>query len=253
MITSKILLKQKKISHGFFNSKGGKSIGIYSSLNCGPGSNDKKRNIKLNLKIVKNRISKKSKKIFLMHQTHSNKTIFLDKKFNFKIRRIKADAIITDQKKIPIAVLTADCAPVLIYDKNKGVVAAVHAGWKGAFKNIIKKVISIMVKKGCRKKNIIAAIGPCIQQKSYEIKKDFQKKFIKKDEKNKVFFKKKKNMIFFDLPSFVKFQLKLNKISNIDTIKIDTFDKKNNFFSARRSLVLNHDDYGRNISIIMIN
>ena len=253
MITSKKLLKQKKISHGFFNNRGGKSTGIYSSLNCGPGSNDKKRNINLNLKIVKNKIDKKSKKIFLMHQTHSNKTVFLGKKLNFQVKKIRADAIITDQKKIPIAVLTADCAPVLIYDKNKCIVAAVHAGWKGAFKNIITKVINIMIKKGCRKENIIAAIGPCIQQKSYEIKKDFEKKFIKKYINNKIFFKKKKNMIFFDLPSYVKFQLKLNKISNIDTIKIDTFDKKNNFFSARRSLLLNHDDYGRNISIIMIN
>ena len=77
MISSKILLKQKKISHGFFNRIGGKSIGIYNSLNCGPGSNDKKKNIKLNLKIVKNKIRKKSKKIFLLYKTKSNKTIFL--------------------------------------------------------------------------------------------------------------------------------------------------------------------------------
>ena len=63
----------------------------------------------------------------------------------------------------------------------------------------------------------------------------------------------KKNLIYFNLPEFVKSQLKSNKITKIDTINIDTFDKKNNFFSARRSLSLKHDDYGRNISIIMIN
>jgi hypothetical protein len=83
--------------------------------------------------------------------------------------------------------------------------------------------------------------------------KDFQRKFVKKNKKNKIFFKKKKNTIYFDLTNFVKSQLKSIKIINIDTVNIDTFDKKNNFFSARRSLRLKHDDYGRNISIIMIN
>ena len=99
MIKSKKLLKQKKISHGFFNRNGGKSCGIYKSLNCGLGSNDKKNKIRANLKIVKNKISKKSKNIFLLHQIHSNKFIFIDKNFKFNKKRIKADAVITDQKK----------------------------------------------------------------------------------------------------------------------------------------------------------
>ena len=132
-------------------------------------------------------------------------------------------------------------------------IAAIHAGWKGAFKDIIKNVINFMSGKGCKEKNIIAAIGPSIQKKSYNVKEDFQKKFIKKDKKHKTFFKKKKNIIYFDLTGFIKSQLKSYKITNIDTIKIDTFDKTNNFFSARRSLKLKHNDYGRNITIIMIN
>ena len=253
MITSKKLIKQKKISHGFFNRFGGKSNGIYKSLNCGPGSNDKKNNIKRNLEIVKNKIDRKAKKIFLLHQIHSNKFIFINNKFQYKKKRIKADAIITNQNKLPIAVLTADCVPLLIYDKKRNMIAAIHAGWKGAFKGIIKKVINFMLKNGCKKNDIIAALGPCIKQNNYNVKEDFQKKFIKKDKKNKIFFKKKKNMIYFDLPNFVISQLKSIKITNIDSINIDTFDKKNNFFSARRSLRLKHDDYGRNISIIMIN
>ena len=252
MITSKKLSKQKKISHGFFNRFGGKSNGIYKSLNCGPGSRDKKNNVKRNLEIVKNKIDRKAKKVFLLHQIHSNKFIFINNKFKYK-KKVKADAIITNQNKLPIAVLTADCVPLLIYDKKKNMIAAIHAGWKGAFKGIIKKVINFMLKNGCKKDDIIVALGPCIKQNNYNVKEDFQKKFIKKDKKNKIFFKKKKNMIYFDLPNFVISQLKSIKITNIDSINIDTFDKKNNFFSARRSLGLKHDDYGRNISIIMIN
>ncbi len=252
MIKSKKLKRFKKIKHGFFNRNGGLSSGIYKSLNCGPGSNDKRSSVKKNLFIVKRQISKSSKNIFLLNQVHSNKFIYIKNKFNIK-KRYKADAIITDQKKLPIGILTADCVPILIYDKKSNIIAAIHAGWKGAYKGIITKVIDFLVNKGCERKNIFAAIGPCITQRNYNVKQNFFKKFIKKDKKNKIFFKLRKNIIYFDLPNYVKSQLKFNKISNIDHINIDTFDYKNNFFSARRSLGLKHDDYGRNISIIMIN
>ena len=252
MIVSKKLSKLNEISHGFFNKKGGYSTGIYKSLNCGPGSNDNKTNVIKNLRIVKNKINKNSKNIYLLHQIHSNKFVFINKYSKFQKKR-EADAIITDIPKLPIAILTADCAPILIYDKQKKMIAAIHAGWKGAYKGIISKVINFMIKKGCEKKNMIAAIGPCIAQKSYNVKEDFERKFLKKNKKNKVFFKKRKKLIYFDLSKYIKSQLKLIKIKNLDTINIDTFPKKNNFFSARRSLHLNHDDYGRNISLIMIN
>ena len=253
MIKSKKLSQLKEISHGFFNRVGGKSSGIYKSLNCGSGSKDKKNIVNANLKIVKKKISKKSEEIFLLHQIHSDKFVFIKKKFKSNKKKIKADAIITNKKKLPIAVLTADCVPILLYDNNNNMIAAIHAGWKGAYKGIIKKVINFMIKQGCKESSIIAAIGPSISQKSYNVKEDFKKKFIKKDRKNKIFFKRKKNMLYFDLPYFVKSQLKSIKIRNIDMMNIDTYDKKNNFFSARRSLRLKHDDYGRNISIIMIN
>ena len=252
MIKSKKLKKFKQINHGFFNMKGGLSSGIYKSLNCGPGSNDKRAIVKKNLLIVKRKISKSSKNIFLLNQVHSNKFIYINSKFNIK-KKYKADAIITDQKKLPIGILTADCVPILIFDKKTNIIAAIHAGWKGAYKGIITKVINFLISKGCERTNIFASIGPCIAQKNYNVKQNFLRKFIKKDKKNRVFFKTRKNIIYFDLPNYVKSQLKFNKILNIDHINIDTFDYKNNFFSARRSSGLKHDDYGRNISIIMIN
>ena len=247
MITSKKLKKLKGINHGFFNREGGKSCGIYKSLNCGLGSKDKKKNIKKNLDIVKNKINKNSNNIFLLHQIHSNKFIYINKKLKFLKKKYKADAIITNQKNLPIGILTADCVPVLIYDDVAKNIAAIHAGWKGAYKDIINRVINFMLKIGSQRKNIHAAIGPSISQKNYIVKEDFLKKFIKKNNKNKIFFKTSKNKIYFDLPNYVKSQLKSNKIRDIDHINIDTFDYRNNFFSARRSLKLKHDDYGRNI------
>ena len=253
MLNSKKLSKFSEISHGFFNKNGGVSKGIYKSLNCGVGSKDKKNNVKKNLKIVIKKICKKSKEIFLVKQTHSNKFLFLSKNTKIKNRSITADAIITDKKDFPIAVLTADCVPILLFDKKRKMIAAIHAGWRGAFKGVISKVINFMLKKGCDRKDIVVAIGPSITQKNYNVKLDFKNKFIKKHKKNKIFFKNRNKLIYFDLPNYIKSQLKFNKISKIDMINIDTYDKKNNFFSARRSIKLRHDDYGRNISIIMIN
>ncbi len=253
MIKSKKLSKNLFIKHGFFNQKGGVSKGIYKSLNCGIGSKDEKKYVKKNLEIVKNQIHKNSKNIFLVKQCHSNKFIYLDKNSKIKSRSIEADAIITEKKRFPIAVLTADCVPILIHDKKREMIAAIHAGWKGAYKGIVKKVIDFMLQKGCNIKNITVAIGPSIAQKNYEVKKDFMSKFIKKHKKNKIYFYIKNNLIYFNLSNYVKSQLKLYKISNIDVINIDTFNKKNNFFSSRRSIKLKDDDYGRNISIIMIN
>ena len=252
MIKSKKLAKLKNLKHGFFNSSGGKSKGIYQSLNCGLGSKDLSINVKKNLEVVKKKISNSAKNIFLLNQMHSNKLVYIDN--NYKLtKKPKADAVITNQKNLPVAVLTADCVPILIYDNKKRIVAAIHAGWKGAFKGIIDKVIKFIVKKGCSLKNITAVIGPSISVKNYEVKDDFMKKFIKKDKKSLKYFKIENNKLYFDLSQYVYSQILQNKIKNIDTIKLDTFDIKNKFFSARRALSLKQNDYGRNISIIMLN
>ena len=118
MILSKRLRNEKKISHGFFNKNGGSSNGIYRSLNCGPGSNDKKNKIKKNLRIVKNKFGRKTKNIFLVHQIHSNKFIYIDEKNKNYKKKIKVDAIKTNLKKLTIAVLNADCDPQLLYERK---------------------------------------------------------------------------------------------------------------------------------------
>ena len=140
MIKSKKLIKFKNINHGFFNRLGGKSTGIFKSLNCGPGSSDRKENILKNLATVSNKINAKSKKIFLLNQVHSNKFYYINKNSMLN-KKLEGDALITDMRNLPIAVLTADCVPILIYDDNKKMIAAIHAGWKGAYKGIVKNVV----------------------------------------------------------------------------------------------------------------
>ena len=143
--------------------------------------------------------------------------------------------------------------PILIYDSQKKIIAAIHAGWKGAYKGIVDKVIKFMLKKGSKPQNITAVIGPSISIDNYEVQNDFKNKFLKKNRRNKIFFRIKRKKLYFDLSNYVKSILLKNKLKKIEKIKIDTFNSRNKFFSARRALSLKHDDYGRNISIIMLN
>ena len=249
MIFSKLLNRTKIVNHGFFNKKNGFSRGIYKSLNCGIGSQDNKKNVKKNLNYVKRKICSERNNIVILYQVHSSKFHVIKK---VPKKKIIGDALITKEKNLPIGILTADCAPILLLDEKKKIIAAIHSGWKGAFKNIIIKVIRKFLKLGSKKKDIIAVIGPTIGQKNYEVGNEFKDKFIKKNRKNQIFFKIKQNRIYFDLSKFIHNQLISFGIFKIDVINKDTFDKKNNFFSARRSLKRNETDYGRNISVIML-
>ena len=143
--------------------------------------------------------------------------------------------------------------PCINYDSKLNIIAAIHAGWKGAYKGIVKKVIRYLYNCGSESKNLVAAIGPCISQQSYEIKKDFKSKFLKQSKNNKIFFTNIRNKTYFSLNKYVNFQLKSFGIKKIDLINKDTYNPKNNFFSARRSNHKKENDYGRNISLIMIN
>ena len=253
MIKSKKLSKFQQINHGFFDKKGGKSTGIYKSLNCGVGSYDSKKNVLNNLKIVCKKINCSSKNLILLNQIHSNKFYFINKNYKFKKKKLNGDALITNVKKIALGVIVADCVPVFIYDKNLKIISAIHAGWKGVYKEIIKKVVKFLIKKGSNTKNLVAVIGPSISEKSYEVQKDFKDKFLKKDKQSKFFFKIRKNKTYFGLNKYVYYHLKKLGIKNLEIIKKNTFDPKNNFFSARRSIQNKENDYGRNISVIMIN
>ena len=253
MIKSKKLSKFQEIKHGFFNKKGGKSVGIYKSLNCGIGSSDTKKNVRNNLKIVCKKINCSSKKLILLNQIHSNKFYFISKNFKFKKKKLKGDALITNVKNIALGVLTADCVPILIYDNNLKIISVIHAGWKGAYMGVVKKVIKFLIENGSNAKDLIAVIGPSISQKSYEVQKNFKDKFLKKDKHSKNFFKLRKNKTYFSLNNYIYSQLKKLGVENLEIINKDTFDPKNNFFSARKSIHNKENDYGRNISIIMIN
>ena len=247
MFYSKKLKKFKDIKHYFFSKKNGYSTGIYKSLNCGHGSKDNKKNIQKNLKLVAKKMCVKSENLVLMHQSHSNKVIEI-KRMNYK-KKIYADAMITKMRGVSLGVLTADCVPIILYDSKNKIIGCIHAGWKGAFKNIIKNTIH-KIRKISSKSKIYASVGPCIGLKSYEVDIKFYKKFILKSAKNKLYFlNKSKSKKLFNLRRYVTDKLKQCKVE-VDQVNHDTFAEKNNFFSYRRSCKLKQRDYGRCISTI---
>tara|TARA_B100000963_G_scaffold358118_1_gene381954 strand:- start:765 stop:1517 length:753 start_codon:yes stop_codon:yes gene_type:complete len=248
MFYSKKLKKIEEIRHCFFSRKNGFSKGIYNSLNCGKGSKDNKKNVNKNLKFVAKKMGLKKDKLILMHQTHSNKVIEI-KKNNYK-KKIKADAILTKMRGVALGVLTADCAPILLYDKKNKIIACIHAGWRGAYLDIIKNTIS-KFKKLNSNSTIYACVGPCISKNSYEVDLKFYKKFINKSRTYKKYFSQKKHKKkLFNLRKFVADKLQNLKVK-VDHVNHDTFSQSNNFFSYRRSSKLLQKDYGRCISLVL--
>ena len=249
MFYSKKLKKFKEIKHCFFSRRGGFSKGIYNSLNCGRGSNDKKKTIQKNLNYISKKMRINSDHLILMHQTHSNKVQEINKN-NFR-KTIYSDSIITRMNQIALGVVTADCVPILVFDKKNKIIGCIHAGWKGALKGIIKNTI-LKMKKFNFRNELYASIGPCIGKKNYEVDNDFFKKFVLKSKKNIIYFSKKnKKKKFFNLRKFVSDKLLEMKVK-IDHVNRDTFKETNLFFSYRRAAYLKQKDYGRCISVIRL-
>ena len=250
MFYSNKLTKFNNIKHCFFSKKNGYSRGVYHSLNCGPGSKDKKENVKKNLDLVSEKFGIKRKNLVLMHQTHSNKVIVINKKN--KNKKIIADALVTKSEGLAISVLTADCVPIILYDEINNIIGCIHAGWKGAISGIIENTLNKFKEMNINNK-INAAIGPCIGHESYEVGLEFYNKFLKDSEINKKFFSKKNNEKFlFNLRDYVNNKLSNFGVHNIDNINADTFKDTDNFFSYRRSQKLKESDYGRCISTIRL-
>lgn len=189
-----------------------------------------------------------------LNQIHSNEIVIIDdeKKIYGQQGLPKADAIITNLKNVNIAVITADCAPILFFDSENKIIAAAHAGWRGAKSGIIENTVKAMKNLGAKK--IHAIIGPLIAQDSYEVSREFFDDFLAEDKANSRFFKNgaAPDKYLFDLPFYVEEKLRNCAILQIENVKIDTYKNEKTLFSFRRSTHKNENDCGRNVSLITI-
>ena len=241
------------IAHGFFTRQGGVSEGLYASLNCGPGSGDDKEKVAENRTRVAACFGLGPEALLTAYQVHGAEAVIAGEIWPVRMRP-ECDGIVTDKPGLLLGILTADCAPVLLADAGARVVAAAHAGWKGALGGIIESTVKTMEKQGAKRARIHAAIGPCIAQKSYEVGPEFMARFLEHSPENVHFFTApgEGGKAYFDLMFHVKHRLQQAGVASIETLAHDTCAGEESFFSYRRATLRGESAYGRQVSCIAL-
>ncbi|HLO75328.1 MAG TPA: peptidoglycan editing factor PgeF [Magnetospirillum sp.] len=253
MITLSALNEVNRIRHAFFTREGGVSQGIYASLNCGPGSSDDAAAVAENRRRAMVMLDLPPQALVTVHQAHTPDVVVVDGPWPEGGRPV-ADAMVTTTPGLALGILTADCAPVLFADRRGTVVAAAHAGWKGAIGGVLENTLDKMVALGAQKKSIVAAIGPCIGQRSYEVGPEFPAPFVAEDPQNADFFapSRRDGHFLFDLPGYVSRKLSRLGVVDVTRVPADTCRDEARFFSYRRTALRGEADYGRQMSVILL-
>ena len=240
------------IRHGFFTRQGGVSTGIYASLNCGLGSRDDTASVKINRGRVASALDHPGREVLTLYQVHSATALIVDAPFDGKPPQ--ADALVTNTPGVVIGALAADCTPVLFADPEARVVAAAHAGWRGAFGGVLEATIRAMEGLGAQPQRIRAAIGPCINQAAYEVGPEFEATFLEADPGNARFFERlgSGDRPYFDLPGFISARLSRAGLGMVEQKSSCTYENESLFFSYRRATHRKEPDYGRQISAIVL-
>lgn len=245
-------LAKGAVRHGFFTRAGGVSSGIYAGLNCGIGSDDDKAAVLENRDRVAKTLLGQSAPVLTCHQIHSAEVVVVDAPFDGPAP--KADALVTATPGIVLGALAADCAPVLLADSKAGVVASVHAGWRGALAGVVDAAVKAMEGLGADRAHISAVVGPCIAQASYEVGAEFEAAFIGDAPEAAQFFQpgvsaEKRQ---FDLPGYLVWRTTKLGLLSVEATGDDVYPDAQRFFSYRRSQHRNEADYGRLISAIAL-
>jgi YfiH family protein len=251
-LTSPLLAAQTGVRHAFFTRQGGVSEGIYASFNQGLGSGDESGHVMQNRRRAAAFLEIEVGSLLTGYQVHSARTLTVDRPF--ASRPPEGDALATATPGIACGALAADCAPVLIADADARVVAAVHAGWKGALGGVVASAVEAMRALGAEPARMAAAIGPCIGPKSYEVGLEFLSHFAADAPGSERFFQAGANADkrLFDLPAFVLDRLDRAGVGRSEWIGRDTYADEERFYSNRRALHRGEPDYGRLLSAIML-
>jgi hypothetical protein len=254
MIESQLLRDDEGgVRHGFFTRQGGVSEGLFASLNCGLGSGDDQGKVRENRARVARRLGADPERLVTVRQVHSARALIAEGPWPAGAPP-EADAVVTNTPGLIVGALSADCAPVLLADREARVVAAAHAGWKGALGGIIEAAVAAMESLGARRERIRAAVGPTIGPADYEVGRDFEGRFLESDSANAAFFASGRDdaHVQFDLPSYCAKRLASSGIVHAEILPLSTYASESEFFSYRRSVHAQEPDYGRQISAIVV-
>ena len=228
------------IRHGFFTRQWG---------DCGLVGTDHVSN----RKAVAEHFAIKSHQLLSCYQVHSPDVIHVTEAWKDE-QRPHADAMVTSIAGLALGVLTADCVPVLLVDRGRGVIGAAHAGWRGAVSGVIENTLTAMEKLGANRKFIHTAIGPCIWQKSYEVGGEFSAPFLAENPQNERFFypSVRGGHFMFNLPAYVETRLRCLGVASVEASPADTAADEALFFSYRRSTLRKEQRGGSLISVIVL-
>ncbi len=255
-LSSSILSGSRDLQHGFFTRQGGVSCGIYASLNCGPGSGDDGAHVTENRARVMGALGfpvGASQGLNTLAQIHSAEVVQLRQDLPAG-RYPRADALVTHVPGLAVGVLAADCVPVLFADPTAKVVAAAHAGWEGALAGIVDATVASMGELGARAERIVACVGPCIQQQSYEVGAELRQRFVDVDPDHGAYFRgsRRAGHFMFDLSKYVTHRIEAAGVAGVERLEVDTYTNEQEFFSYRRATHGGEPDYGRQVSVIVL-
>lgn len=237
--------------HGFFTRRGGASKGHYAELNCALRGRDDRAVVEANRRAAVEAIGLDVGSLATGIQSHS--ATALEANSGTVGVMPSADALATSAPGIAVGVLTADCQPVLLSDPSAGVVAAAHAGWRGALNGIIESTVLRMVGLGAQRQRIRAVIGPSISMPNYEVGEEFQAEFLAKDKSfNSFFGRDSSSRLRFDLPAFGLEMLRRSGVGSAAWTGHCTYADDARFFSHRRSRHRGEKAHGLQISMIAV-
>jgi YfiH family protein len=239
------------LPHGFLGRRGGVSTGELAGLNVGYGSNDDKDAIDENRRRAIAAFLPGAE-LATVHQIHSPRVVVAEHAWPIDARP-HADAMVTTRPGLLLGILTADCAPILFADAEAGVIGAAHAGWRGALAGVTDATIECMEQCGARRSRMVAAVGPCIAQASYEVDEEFRANFVAQDAANEVFFTQAPSgKPHFDLEGYIVHRLGAAGMSQVEALHLDTYADPSRFYSYRRATHRGEADYGRQASLIAL-
>lgn len=237
------------VVHGFFTREGGVSTGIYAGLNGGQGSDDDPAAVATNRQRITDHLG--AQNLVSVWQIHSPDVVAVDGPIERGAAR--ADGLVTDRPGLALGVLTADCTPVLFADRQAGVVGAAHAGWKGALAGILEAVLDAMTRLGARPDRTVAAIGPVISQRAYEVGPEFVERFVDDDPETARFFAGGEgDRAMFDLPGYCLWRLRAAGVAGAAWTGHCTYSDETRFYSYRRACHRGEDGYGRLVAAIRL-
>lgn len=236
--------------HGFFTRKGGASSGIFTGLNCGPGSSDLSEIVAINRARVAAHMGVPPEKLVTLNQVHSPDVLTLTEP---PLERPRADAMVTRTPGLALGILTADCQPVLFADPAAGVIGAAHSGWRGTKDGVLEATVAAMVALGATPRDITAVIGPTISQTAYEVGPEFHEAFTDDDRESARFFANGPgDRMLFDLPAYGLSRLRAAGVGHAEWTRHCTYRDPARFYSFRRTTHAGEADYGRLISVIRL-